>query len=72
MIHSREFLHNALAHNRFVHNGSQSVLHDPSVVHGPQQPLVDFIIYARGLYGETLVNMCDSFIHFTRPLHFVA
>ena len=34
--------------------------------------LVNVIIYARELYGETLVNMCDSFIHFTRSLHFVA
>jgi hypothetical protein len=45
---------------------------EATVEYGPLQTLVNVIIYARGLYGETLVNMCDSFIHFTRPLHFVA
>ena len=43
--------------------GSQWALNNASVVHGPQQPLVDFIIYARGLYGETLVKIWRSLIH---------
>ena len=36
------------------------------------QTLVNAIIYARGLYGETLVNMFYFLIHFTRSLHFVS
>ena len=36
------------------------------------QTLVNTIIYARGLYGETLVNMFYFLIHFTRSLHFVS
>ena len=34
-----------------------------TVVKGPLQPLVDVIIYARGLYAETLVKIWRSLIH---------
>ena len=43
-----------------------------TVQYGPLQTLVNVFIYARGLYGESLVNICHSFIHFTRSLHFVS
>jgi len=49
-------------HKICIHKGSQSVLFVPSVVYGPLLTHVNVIIYARGFYGETLVNMCYSFI----------
>ena len=42
--------------------GLQSVLFVATVQYGPLQTVVNVIIYARGFYGETLVNMCYSFI----------
>ena len=63
---------NTLVYNDSVNKGLQSVLFMPSVQYDPLQTLVNVIICARGLYGEPLVNMCNSFIHFTKLLHFVA
>ena len=34
VAYSRGFLHNTLAHSQCIHNGSQSVLYDPTVVKG--------------------------------------
>ena len=43
-----------------------------TVQYGPLQTVVNVIIYARGIYGVPLMNMCYSFIHFISSLHFVA
>ena len=59
-------------HKICIHKGSQWVLFVATVQYDPLQTLVNAIIYVRGLYGETLANMCYSFIHFTRSLHLVA
>ena len=49
--------------------GFQPVLYNPTVQYDPLLTLANVIIYARGLYGKTLVDICDSFtsrdnIHF--------
>jgi len=64
--------HNTHANNTNEHTVLLWAIYCARVQYGPLQTLVNVIIYARGLYGEALVNMCDSFIHFTRSLHFVA
>ncbi len=40
--------------------------------YGPLQTLVNVIVCVRGLYGETLVDMFDSFMYSIGSLHFVA
>ena len=42
-----------------------------SDAYGPLRPLVNVISYARMCYGGPLVNLCYSFIHFTRSPHLV-
>ena len=59
-------LHNTLVNITNEHMGSQSVLFEGTVQYDPLLTLANVIIYARGLYGKTLVDICDSFIHFTR------
>ena len=48
-----------------IHKGWQSILFVPRDVHDPLPTLVNVIIYARGVYRETLVSTRKSIIYYT-------